>query len=255
MSELSTPRFRNRPRNQSPKLRILDQSSLDSTFAEAYRTLRSNIVLGNGDRSLKSIAVTSASHAEGRTTTVLNLGIVTARAGPRVVIVEADFRRPTMKDVMTELARVSPELLHPGGLSSVVAGSVALQDALWPTRFDRLSVIPAGRSKCHPTELLSSKRMRCVLAELSEAADQVIFDTPPCLAYADALLLANLVDGVVHVVRAGSRNKEAQPQAQKHLRHAGARMLGVVVNDIAAADITKYGYRRGDRHGREAARS
>ena len=214
---------------------ILTDETLNTHFAEAYRTLRANISFSSIDRAVKTMVVTSASPREGKTTTVINLGIIMAQAGPRVMIVDADFRRPSLHHIFGFLPngkRVLP------GLSNLIVGNSRLQDVLLPSGFARVSLVPAGIVPPNPNELLSSQRMKSVIEDLSEQADIVLFDSPPCLPYSDAFLLAPLTDGVLYVVRAGSQDKAAQRRVQRQLQQAKVRMLGVVFNDAETEEAS-----------------
>jgi capsular exopolysaccharide synthesis family protein len=219
---------------------ILTDETLNTHFAEAYRTLRANIGFSSIDRSVTTMLVTSASPQEGKTTTVINLGIIMAQAGPRVMIVDADFRRPSLHHIFGFLPngkRVLP------GLSNLIVGNSRLEDVLLPSGFARVSLVPAGIVPPNPNELLSSRRMKAVIDELSANADLILFDTPPCLLYSDAFVLAPLTDGVLYVVRAGSQDKAAQRRVQRQLQQAKARMLGVVFNDVEAEESSStYSY-------------
>ncbi len=219
---------------------ILTDETLNTHFAEAYRSLRANISFSSIDRSVKTMLVTSASPQEGKTTTVINLGIIMAQAGPRVMIVDADFRRPSLHHIFGFLPNGKKTL---PGLSNLIVGNSSLQDVLLPSGFARVSLVPAGIVPPNPNELLNSQRMKAVIEELSEHADIVLFDSPPCQLYSDAYLLAPLTDGVLYVVRAGNQDKAAQRRIQRQLQQAKARMLGVVFNDAQAEEVSStYAY-------------
>src|SRR5438094_5419767 len=219
---------------------ILTDETLNTHFAEAYRALRANISFSSIDRQVKTIVVTSAAPREGKTTTVINLGIIMAQAGPRVLIVDADFRRPSLHHLFGFLPngkRVLP------GLSNLIVGNSRLEDVLLPSGFARVWLVPAGIVPPNPNELLNSQRMKSVVEDLAEQADIVLFDSPPCLLYSDAYLLAPLTDGVLYVVRAGSQDKAAQRRVQRQLQQAKVRMLGVVFNDAETEEASStYAY-------------
>jgi capsular exopolysaccharide synthesis family protein len=206
---------------------LLTGETLNTNFAEAYRSLRANIGFSSIEQPVKSILVTSAAPGEGKSTTLLNLGIIMAQAGPRVFVVDADFRHPTLHSLIgfrPNGRRVPP------GLSDLIAGNAVLADVLLSTAFPRLSVVPAGIVPANPGELLGSRRMRAVIQDLASQADYVLLDSPPCLDYADAFVLSSMVDGVLYVVRAGTQDRAAQRRVQRQLQQAKARMLGVVFN-------------------------
>lgn len=218
---------------------VLTADTLNTHFAEAYRGLRANISFSSIDRPVKSILVTSAWPREGKTTTVINLGIILAQAGPRVIIVDADFRRPSLHHAF---GFVPNGKKTPPGLSNVIAGTAQLGAVLMPTGFDRMLVVPAGTIPPNPNELLSSQRMKAVLAALADQADFVLLDSAPCLVYADAIVLAPVADGVLYIVRAGSHDPEAQRRVHRQLQQAQAHMLGVVFNGAQVEETGLYYY-------------
>jgi capsular exopolysaccharide synthesis family protein len=227
---------------------VLTERILSSPFAESYRALRANIGFSSIDRPVKNIVVTSAAPREGKTTTVINLGIVMAQTGARTIIVDADFRRSMLHRFIAD-AQVrrkpfwSDENVAPPGLSSLVVGRTELTDVLVPTQFKDLAVLPAGMTPPNPSELLGSDRMRGILEQLSEQADYIVMDSPPCALYSDAVVLSRLADGVLYVLRSGSQDKIVQRRIQKQLEQAKARLLGVVFNGADIEDdVGSYAY-------------
>jgi protein-tyrosine kinase len=240
---------------------VLTSETLNSHFAEAYRALRANIGFSSIDRPVKTILVTSAAPREGKSTTVINLGIIMAQAGSRVLIVDADFRRPSLHHLVADtlLHRKqfwSDEQLDLPGLSNMIVGTAGFNDVVLPTPFKQLALLPAGKTPPNPSELLGSARMRTVVGELVEQADYVLIDTPPCLLYADAIVLSRLTDGVLYVLRSGSQDKTAQRRIQKQLEQAKSRLLGVVFNGAEVDEsATSYAYYYADgRNGRNKHR-
>lgn len=214
--------------------------TLNTHFAEAYRALRANINFSSIDEPVKTMVVTSASPGEGKTTTAFNLGVIMSQAGPAVLIVDADFRRPSLHDLIQVETNGEGPLR---GLSDLIVGSTELSQVILETGFDRLGLVPAGVVPPNPSELLGSQRMKSVLTELANAADIVILDTPPCRLYSDALMLASLADGVIYVLKAGSQDKAAQRRVQKQLEQTKARVLGVVFNSVEVEEsMGKYDY-------------
>lgn len=227
---------------------VLTEDTLNTHFAEAYRALRANISFSSIDRPVKTILVTSAWPKEGKTTTVINLGIILAQAGLRVTIVDADFRRPSLHHIFGFIPNGKKA---PPGLSNVIAGTAQLGEVLMPTGFGRMTLLPAGTIPPNPNELLSSQRMKAVLGALGDQADYVLVDSAPCLLYSDALVLAPVADGVLYIVRAGSHDAEAQRRVQRQLQQAKAHMLGVVFNGAQVEETGMY-YYSGDRRERKA---
>src|SRR5438445_6578056 len=156
---------------------MLNEELLGSHFAEAYRALRANIGFSSIDQPVKTVLVTSASPREGKTTTVINLGIIMAQAGAQVLIVDADFRRPSLHKIMgSTLAHKSlwsDSDFTPPGLSNLIIGNKVFAEVVLPTQFAQLSLLPAGVMPPYPGELLGSERMRSVVKDLAERTDTV----------------------------------------------------------------------------------
>lgn len=213
---------------------VLTRDTLGTHFAEAYRALRANISFSridrfSIDRPVRTILIASAAPGEGRTTTAINLGIIMAQSSPSVLIVDTDFRNPSMhKHLRTYTNGHRPAI----GLSDVIVGAAAVDEAMLATPFPRLGLITAGTASPNPSELLGSERMHSILNELQERVDFVLLDSPACLSYADAFLLASIADGVLYVVKAGHQDKSSQRRVQKQLQQAKAWMLGVVFNEV-----------------------
>jgi capsular exopolysaccharide synthesis family protein len=229
--------------DQNHKPLVLSREIFESHFAEAYRALRANISFSSVGQQVKSIVVTSARQGEGKTTTAVNLGIIIAQAGPRVVVVDGDLRRPSLYEAMQANGMLTPRHPSAPGLTNVIVGSAELEEVVVKTPFERLALVPAGPVPPNPSELLGSPRMSELLSDLTEMADYVLIDTPPCLVYSDALVLSPMVDGLLYVLRAGGQDKAAQRRVQKQLQQAKARILGVVFNDVELEEVdAKYGY-------------
>lgn len=213
---------------------------------EAFRMLRTSLVWAEGAEQLRTLVVTSAAPGEGKTLTSANLAVTYANEGLRVLLVDCDIRRPKLHAVFKTLR--SPgllDLLTPSngnphvGVHALTfdadgaAGDPAdpLSAVLRPTPIRGLTLLTCGAMPTNPTNLLSGVRMRVLLHELVQRFDLVILDTPPVLATADARILGGLTDGVLLVVRAGQTDRMAAQRAQVQLSQAGARLLGVVLND------------------------
>ena len=221
---------------------VLSGATLSTPFAEAYRTLRANITFRAIDGEVRTIIVTSARRGEGKTTTVVNLGFVMAQAGLRTLLIDADFRRPSLHLLLPELAARAAVKANvsgrdigrmPLGLSDLISESVSFPEAviLAPSP-DSLSLLAAGSIPPNPSELVGSKRMRAVLDELKRFADVILIDTPPCQQYADAFLLAQQTDGMLYVLRSTRQEWGTHRRLLKQFERARAHVLGVVFNDV-----------------------
>lgn len=198
--------------------------------AEAYRALRTSLLFAQSV-PIRSVVITSAGAAEGKTTVAGNLAAAFAQQGLSVVLVDADLRRPAVHEVFA--------VPREPGLSNVLIRQAPLEQALRPTPVERLMVLPAGTLPPNPAELLGSPAMDELLAQLDARADLVILDTPPVLAAADAAVLAPRAQGVVLVARAGRVNRDAVVRAFRQLQSVNARVLGTVLND-PDAEVPRY---------------
>ncbi len=213
---------------------------------EAFRMLRTSLVWADGGEQLKTLVVTSAAPGEGKTMTSANLAATFAHDGMQVLLVDCDIRRPKLHGLF-KMSRAPGllDLLTPAHGAPVVGVRTSgfdddshaadltdpLNAVLRPTPIRGLTLLTCGTMPTNPTNLLSGVRMRVLLQELVQRFDIVILDTPPVLATADARILGSLSDGVVLVVRAGQTERLAAQRAQNQLVQAGARVLGVVLND------------------------
>lgn len=213
-------------------------SQLDSHAPriEAFRILRTNLQFVDVDEAFKVFVVSSPLPGDGKSTTAINLALMLAQAGERVVLVEADLRRPRVSDYLRLESAV--------GLTTLLIGRVDLADAVQQSGQAGLDVITSGAIPPNPAELLQSKAMAALLAELRGAYDLVIIDAPPLLPVTDAALIAAQSDGVILVVRHGKTTKDQCEQAVDRLRSVGAPLSGSVLNMVPSGPET-YGYRYG----------
>ena len=211
-----------------------------SRVAEAFRSFRTAVLFSVPEAPPKVILVTSTRAAEGKTVGSINLATALAQAGSRVLLLDADLRHPRCHRVLgVDAAR---------GLSSCLAGEVALASVLQALDAPPLFFIPAGPLTVAPAELVGSVRMRQALAELRGQYDFVIVDTPPVLPVTDAVVLATMADAVVLVVKGHATPRELVRHARDRLAMAGARLLGVVVNNVDLAWGDLYFYDDYDRY-------
>ena len=205
-----------------------------SPHAEAFRQLRTNLQFVDIDQDTKTFVITSSLPAEGKTRTSVNLAIALAQAGERVILVEADLRRPRVNRYLN--------LLDDVGVTTVLLGRVSVDEALQQYGDLPLRVLACGRQPPNPSELLSSERMQLLLRELRERADVIIIDAPPLLPVTDAAVLARQADGAILVVRHGKVTYDQVDRAVENLRLAGARLLGTLVNGTPAKGRDAYAY-------------
>jgi len=189
--------------------------------AEAFRSLRTNLEFAGVDQPLRSILVSSAGPGDGKSTVSVNLALTMAQVGKRVVIVDADMRRPNLPTFF-------PVPNRPG-LSDVLSGQVSLSDALRQSDEGGVTVLPAGTLPPNPAELLGSQKMEHVLVSLQQAYDVVVLDSPPFLV-ADAWILSAKVDGVTLVVQPGRTSRHAAHAMMEQIRRGRARLTGIVLN-------------------------
>lgn len=213
---------RKKPANNTMR-HLITKSNPRSPISEQYRTIRTNLQFASVDGDLKTMLVTSAGPSEGKSSTVANLAIVFAQQGKRVLLIDADMRKPTVHYTF----RVD----NRRGLSSVLVGELLLEEATTKSDIPDLDVLAAGPIPPNPSELLGSKAMMKMIQEASSFYDLVIFDTPPVLAVTDAQILANQVDGALLVVRSKQTDQEAALKAKHLLEPAKAKLLGAVLND------------------------
>lgn len=214
--------------------RLIVATNGRSPTAEAYRMLRTNIAFAAVDSRVRTIVVTSSSPSEGKSVTAANLAVAFAQTGQRVVLVDADLRRPTMHQYFEQMnyRGVTTALLrHDGDV---------VDNHLLPSGVDNLRLMPSGPLPPSPAELLGSQRMAALIEELKEQADIVIFDTPPLLAVIDAALLAHVCDATLLVVAAGSTRAGALKISRDQLAQSGARLLGTVLNRVSSTHSGYY---------------
>jgi len=206
-----------------------------SARAEALRQLRTNLQFVDVDRPIRVLVITSAVPSEGKSTTSVNLAIAFAEAGKRVLVIEADLRRPTIATYLGLEGAV--------GLSNVLAGQVTVEDALQRWGEHDLWVLPSGFIPPNPSEILGSRNMSVLLERQREEFDVIIIDTPPVLPVTDAAVVAAMADGAVLVVRAAKTSQDQAKAAATALSVVDARLLGCVLNGVRRArGATQYYY-------------
>jgi len=208
-----------------------------SILSEAYRNVRTSILLSFSEKPPKKIAISSPNPAEGKTTTVINTAIVLSQTDVRVLIVDSDMRKPRVHIVFGEENGV--------GLSNFLAGNAQLKSIIKRSDIPNLFYIPSGPIPPNPSELLSSKLFKTTIQFLGEKFDHIILDSPPILGFADSIILSTFVDGIILVVQGGKTPRETLHRAKDALHQVNAKILGVVINrvDIGRSDYGYYYYR------------
>jgi capsular exopolysaccharide synthesis family protein len=204
--------------------RLITHLDPKSPVSEAYRTLRTNLQFSKIDRKLKTILVTSSGPKEGKSTTAANLAIALAQVGQKVVLVDADLRRPVVHSIFG--------MEKDEGVTNYLMGTVTYESVLNSTFHENLYVIPSGVLPPNPSELLASRPMETLIKKLQEDFDVIIFDSPPVIAVTDAAILSTKVDGTILVVNSGNTNRDALLRGNTLLESVDAKLLGVLLNGV-----------------------
>ncbi|HEX5475286.1 MAG TPA: polysaccharide biosynthesis tyrosine autokinase [Vicinamibacterales bacterium] len=202
----------------------LINAGVPPNFAEAFRGVRTNVLFSSAEEGSRSIVVTSTGPGEGKTTVAVNLAVGFAQAGQRVLLIDADMRRPRVHDVFGQSQEP--------GLSNLMVGNAKASESVRKCTVPNLWVLTAGRIPPNPAELLGSVRFRDFLGSLKEHFDWVIIDSPPVMAVTDATIAANSASGVVFVVGAEMTSRHAAKTAIEQLAHGRVHFVGAVLNRV-----------------------
>lgn len=215
--------------------RLITARSPRDSISEAYRVLRTNLSLPLVGGAAHTILVTSSLPGEGKSTTAANLAVVLAQMGRRVVIVDADLRRPIQHKIF--------EVANGQGLTTAILdNTVAIDNLLQKTKIAHLAILTSGPIPLNPAEYLDAPRLAQVLAALGQEADLMILDTPPTLSAADVSILAPLVDGCLLVVEVNKTRRAALVQTVARLQKVNANVLGTVINRLKPGRANDYHY-------------
>jgi capsular exopolysaccharide synthesis family protein len=196
--------------------------------AEAYRNLRMNLTfMGTEEEPVRSILFSSPGPSEGKSTTAINFAVMLAQQGQRVLVMDADLRRPSLHRAL--------DVLREPGLTNLLIGDAEPRETIRPNVLPNLDFLPSGPFPPNPSELLNSKAMGRLMEELEARYDQVVIDSPPVLAVTDAAVLAVHTDGAVLVLRSGETEQRAAERAVEQLRRVGVKVFGAVLNEVSAA--------------------
>ena len=216
---------------------LLIKADSRSPLAEAYRQMRTSVLLSTAGRAPKSLLVTSSLPGEGKTTTAVNTAISLAQTGASVVIIDADMRRPRLQSIFHVAAR--------DGLSSILSSDVSETDMLAMIETDEesgIDVLSSGPIPPNPAELLGSDQMRRLMTALQGRYTHVVVDSPPVSSFTDGVLISTMVDGVLLVVHGGKSSRHIVRRSKQLLNDVGAKVLGVVLNNVNLQSHDYYYY-------------
>ena len=214
-------------------LNLVTQNDPKNPAAEAYRVIRTSIQFAQAGKALKSIALTSCTPNEGKSTTIANLAVVLTQAGKSVLLIDCDMRNPTVHKNFNLSNKI--------GLSSCISMDTPLSDAVQATKIENLYALTGGVIPPNPSELLGSERMKTLVEEAGESYDYVLIDTPPVLPVTDALIVSRIVDGMILVIASGEVKVEMARDVKNQLVQADANIIGVVLNKVRS-EHHGYGY-------------
>ncbi|MDQ0196261.1 CpsD/CapB family tyrosine-protein kinase [Paenibacillus wynnii] len=218
----------------SKQRQLITLTNPRSPVSEAFRALRTNIDFSSVDERIQVIMVTSSGPEEGKSTISGNLAASYALSDKKVLLIDADLRKPTAHKTFT--------LSNRYGLSSLLSQQIGIEDAVQVTTIPNLSIMTSGPIPPNPAEMMASNRMTSVIQELRQRYDVIIIDTPPLLAVTDAQIVASKSDGVIMVVSYGKVKRDIAVKAKANLDRVGARMLGVVMNNVKRKASEGYYY-------------
>lgn len=201
-----------------------------SSAAEAFRTLRTNLIFSGVERTLTTLVITSAKNDDDKSETIANLAVTFAQSGNKTILVDGDLRNPAQHTVWG--------VKNDRGLTTMMLEPEAMANPpLVQTEVENLALLPSGALPPVPSDLFSSQRMSEVLGVLKARANYVIFDAPPVLSASDAALLASRLDGILLVVKTGSTRRDQVARARDELNRIHARLLGAVLTNASRADM------------------
>ncbi|HEY8460037.1 MAG TPA: polysaccharide biosynthesis tyrosine autokinase, partial [Blastocatellia bacterium] len=206
-------------------------AAASSSVVESYRMLRTSILLSNAGAPPKTILITSSQPGEGKTTTAVNTAISLSQLGASVLLIDADLRRPAVHRAF--------KISHSQGISNYLSSDAPLDDLIVKLPIPNLYALPCGPIPPNPAELISSDRMKELLSAVGRRFDHILIDSPPMVSVTDPIILSTMVDGLILVVHAGKSTRELARRARRELARVGARVFGVVLNNV---NIRREGY-------------
>lgn len=213
--------------------RLITLTDPRSPAAEAYRTLRTNLMFASVEKPITTALLTTASQPEEKSLVVANLAVTFAQAGNSTIIVDADLRRPTQHEIW--------EVKNERGLTTMMLEDSALSNPpLLATSVPNLMLLPSGSLPPSPADVLASPRMSEIIGVLKARAHYIFFDSPPVLAASDAALLGARLDGVLLIVRVGGTRRDQAARARQALERVHVRLLGVVITNGTREAASSY---------------
>jgi capsular exopolysaccharide synthesis family protein len=232
----SIPRGKDNP---NPLIHVVGLSN----FSEAFKTVRTNVLFSSAEDGVRSLVVTSASPGEGKSICSANIAVAMAQTGLRVLLVDADMRRPRVHEIF--------DLPQEPGLSNLLTGNARASETIQKSSVPGLWLMPAGHIPPNPAELLSSPRFVDFLGALEDHFDWVVLDTPPVLVVTDSVIVGNRATGVAFVVGADLTSRHAARNALDQLTHANVTVIGAILN---GADVKRHGHYYGSYYSKDYAR-
>lgn len=204
-----------------------------SAAAEAYRSLRTNLMFSSVEDPIRTLLVTSAARDDQKSATLANLAVTFAQSGNKTILVDADLRQPKQHEIW--------DIGTGPGLSAMMLDDSAIKDPpLHATDVENLQIVTSGELPPNPADLLSGKRMDEIISVLGDRADYVLFDSPPILAATDAALLGIKLDGALLAIRAGDTRRDHTAQARQALERVHVRIVGAVLTNAPRENRIAY---------------
>jgi polysaccharide biosynthesis transport protein len=222
---------------EHPNSELLIYSDPRSGLSEAYRQLRTSILLSTAGHAPKTLLITSSLPSEGKTTTATNTAVSLAQTGAKVLIVDADMRRPRLHSVFN--------VANGEGLSTLLSSESTEADIARVVKLDegtKMHILTSGPIPPNPAELIGSEQMAALLKKLQKHYSHVVIDSPPITSFTDGVLIASMVDGVILVVHSGKSSRQVVKRAKQLLQDVGSRILGVVLNNVNLRSQDNYHY-------------
>lgn len=217
--------LKRKPKEDSTITKLIVKNKKNTNVSEQFRTIRTNIQYSVGEKKIKSVVITSARKGAGKSFAAANLAVTLAAENKRILLVDADFRKPSIHKIF----RVQNTV----GLTSLLNDeNLSVKNNIQYNGLNNLYILPSGAIPPNPSELLNSDRMSSVLEELEQSFDFIIFDMPPVLSVTDAQIIAGKVDGTIFIIPKGEATEEDIFKSKELLTIVNAKILGVIINKV-----------------------